>query len=58
MTGSDLLATDTPVNLVMCDQIAWQMMGLSMASWNVLLSLGLAVLWFWAAYRTDVQSAR
>jgi disulfide bond formation protein DsbB len=37
----------TPV--VMCDQIAWSLLGISMAGWNALLSLGLAVLWFRAA---------
>ncbi len=31
--------------LVRCDEIAWQMLGLSMAGWNALLSAGLAMLW-------------
>lgn len=37
--------------VVRCDQVAWQMLGLSMASWNMLASLGLAVLWLMAARR-------
>lgn len=35
--------------LVMCDEVAWAFAGLSMASWNALLSLGLAGLWLLAA---------
>ena len=35
--------------VVRCDDVAWQMLGLSMASWNVVLSLGLALIWLMAA---------
>lgn len=38
--------------LVRCDEVAWQMVGLSMASWNAVAALGLAVLWVLAATRT------
>ena len=31
--------------LVRCDEVAWSFLGLSMASWNALISLGLAGLW-------------
>jgi len=37
--------------LVQCDAVAWEMFGLSMASWNALISLGLAGLWLAAAMR-------
>ncbi len=37
--------------LVRCDDIAWQMLGLSMAGWNMVISLALAALWI-AAWRT------
>ncbi len=56
-TGSGLSATQNlldmsaPVNVVMCDQIAWQMFGISMAGWNAIISLGLAALW-WRAFRS------
>jgi disulfide bond formation protein DsbB len=33
---------------VMCDEVAWEMFGLSMASWNGLACLALAVIWFTA----------
>ena len=35
--------------LVRCDDIPWEMFGLSMAGWNAVISLGLAALWFAAA---------
>ena len=37
--------------LVRCDDIAWQLAGLSMAGWNMVLSLILAALWIMAARR-------
>ncbi len=49
--GSDLLSLDGPLGVVMCDEVAWQMAGLSMASWNMLASLALAGLWAMAARR-------
>ncbi len=37
--------------LVRCDEVAWEMLGLSMASWNMLASALLAVLWVMALRR-------
>ena len=37
---------------VRCDAIAWSMLGISMAGWNAILSLGLAALWVGAARKT------
>jgi disulfide bond formation protein DsbB len=37
--------------LVRCDEVPWEMFGLSMASWNMVISLGLMVLWIAAARR-------
>ena len=50
MSASDLLpgASSGPSNLVMCDQVAWEFLTLSMASWNALFSAFLAVLWIYA----------
>lgn len=39
--------------VVRCDEVAWQLMGLSMASWNTLASLVLVLIWIAAARRTD-----
>lgn len=38
---------NTPV--VRCDEVAWEMLGLSMPSWNALASLALALVWLAAA---------
>jgi disulfide bond formation protein DsbB len=38
--------------VVRCTEIAWAFAGLSMAAWNMLASLGLAVLWLMAARRS------
>ncbi len=37
--------------LVRCDEVPWEMLGLSMASWNMVASLALAALWIMAARR-------
>jgi disulfide bond formation protein DsbB len=34
---------------VRCDEVPWSLMGISMAGWNMLVSLGLAGLWLMAA---------
>jgi disulfide bond formation protein DsbB len=42
----DLLNTQITVGApVRCDAIAWEFLGISMAGWNAILSLGLAGLW-------------
>lgn len=38
--------------LVRCDEIPWEMFGLSMAAWNAVASAGLALLWLMAAARS------
>ncbi|WP_109464707.1 disulfide bond formation protein B [Albibacillus kandeliae] len=37
--------------MIRCDEVAWSMMGLSMASWNMIASLVLAAIWIAAARR-------
>ena len=51
MSPEDLLAEIMEAPLVRCDEVAWQMLGLSMASWNALISFALAGLWLYAATR-------
>jgi hypothetical protein len=40
-----------PMNapLVRCDEVVWDFLGLSMATWNAILSLGLAAMWLASA---------
>jgi disulfide bond formation protein DsbB len=49
ISAQDLLAQIQAAPVVQCDQVAWEMLGLSMASWNMLASLVLAALWLLAA---------
>jgi disulfide bond formation protein DsbB len=52
VSGSDLLNMDVSLGKpVRCDAIAWQMLGVSMAGWNAIISSGLAVIWGMAARR-------
>ena len=50
LTGADLLTVTGP-RVVMCDQVSWELFGLSMASWNALFSAGLVLIWI-AAIRS------
>ena len=46
LSADQLLDQIMAAPVVMCDQVAWQMFGLSMASYNALASAVLAVLWY------------
>ncbi|MBU2993240.1 disulfide bond formation protein B [Octadecabacter sp. 1_MG-2023] len=48
--SGDLLSTDI-APIVMCDDVVWSLLGLSMASYNALISFGLAAIWIAAARR-------
>lgn len=49
---NDLLNPDIIIApVVRCDAVAWEMAGLSMASWNGIASLALALIWVAAARR-------
>ena len=53
ISTADLLNPDIDVGAVVrCDEIAWSMFGLSMAGWNVVLSILLALLWLSAFRRS------
>ena len=45
LSTDDLLAAIQNAPMVRCDEVAWSLAGLSMASWNGILSLVLAGLW-------------
>ena len=51
ISAKDLLAQIQAAPVIKCDQVAWQMMGLSMASWNMLFSLALMALWLMAVQK-------
>lgn len=49
MSTDALLNAILTAPVVRCDQVAWDLFGLSMAGWNCVLSLALAGLWIAAA---------
>ena len=56
LSGDDLLSLEG-AGVVMCDEVAWALAGLSMASWNALASLALALVWAAAMARPTQVSA-
>lgn len=52
MATGDLLQQILNAPIVRCDEVAWSMWSLSMASWNALLSAGLVLVWLWAARKS------
>lgn len=50
LSQQDLFDQIMNAPLVRCDEIPWEMFGLSMAGWNAVLSFGLALIWL-AAWR-------
>lgn len=51
MSTDDLFNQIMNAPLVRCDDIPWQLFGLSMANYNALLSLGAALIWIYAIKR-------
>ncbi|MFU8864177.1 MAG: disulfide bond formation protein B [Rhodobacterales bacterium] len=47
-SAQDLFAQIMAAPLVRCDEVPWEMLGLSMASWNAVASVALAGLWLMA----------
>lgn len=45
LSAEELLNQILAAPLVRCDDIAWQLAGISMAGWNAIISLGLAAIW-------------
>ena len=51
MSGADLLNFEAAPKLVLCDEVAWSLFGLSMASWNALFSALFVLIWLRALTR-------
>ncbi len=47
--GNNLLQSLQSISLVRCDQAAFRILGLSLAGWDTLVSLGLALVALWGA---------
>ncbi|WP_039017669.1 disulfide bond formation protein B [Halocynthiibacter namhaensis] len=52
MSTDDLFNQIMNAPLVRCDEIPWDMFGISMAGWNALVSLGLFCIWIMASRRS------
>jgi disulfide bond formation protein DsbB len=53
-SAGNLLSQLDTVKVVLCDTVQWRFLGLSLAGYNVLISLGLAIIALWGA--RSVQS--
>ena len=51
LSTEDLLAQIRATDVVACDEIVWDLFGISMAGWNGLISVGLLGLWVLASRR-------
>ncbi|MBE1284632.1 MAG: disulfide bond formation protein B [Rhodobacteraceae bacterium] len=49
LTPEQLMEQIMSAPLVRCDEVPWELLTLSMASWNAIASLGLALIWVAAA---------
>lgn len=45
LAATDLIARIEAAPVIRCDEVVWRFLGLSMAGWNGLISLGLSGLW-------------
>ncbi|HEV2865478.1 MAG TPA: disulfide bond formation protein B [Allosphingosinicella sp.] len=50
-SGRDLLREIMAQPLVRCDQVQWELFGISMAGWNAILSLAAALVILWLSLR-------
>ena len=50
-SADDLLNQIMAAPLVRCNEVAWSLFGISMASWNAIFSFALALIWVAAARR-------
>ena len=50
-SSEDLLARVMAAPLVRCDEVQWSLLGISMAGWNAILSIGSALVILWLSLR-------
>ena len=56
-TGGSLIDQMNKAKVVRCDEAAWRFLGLSLAGYNVLISLALAAIAAWGAHRIWAQGS-
>ncbi|MEJ6402011.1 disulfide bond formation protein B [Yoonia sp. 2307UL14-13] len=57
LSGADLLSTEGP-RIVMCDQVSWEFLSLSMASWNAIFSFDLMFGWIIAVILSGASTTK
>ena len=56
-SGEDALARILSAPLVRCDQVQWELLGISMAGWNAILSVAAALMILWLSLKpSPIQS--
>lgn len=50
-SGGDLLAEIMAAPLVRCDEVQWELLGISMAGWNAILSVAAALVILWLSLK-------
>jgi len=50
-SAADILADVMAKPLIRCDEVQWSLLGISMAGWNAILSIGLALVMTWLLSR-------
>ncbi len=55
LTTDQLLEKIMSAPLVRCDEIAWDLIGISMAGWNVLISFCLFLIWLYCYFRKQIE---
>ena len=56
-TNADILADIMATPLVRCDDIQWTFLGLSLAGWNALISIGAAMVILWLSLKRPTAQA-
>lgn len=54
LSADELMTQILAAPVVRCDEIPWELFGLSMAGWNAVVSFGLFALWFAAARHAKI----
>jgi disulfide bond formation protein DsbB len=57
-SSEDILADIMATPLVRCDQVQWAFLGISMAGWNAILSIGFALVILWLLLKPTRAPAR
>ncbi len=55
LTTDQLIDQIMSAPLVRCDEVAWELIGISMAGWNVLISFCLFLIWLYCFLKNQIQ---